>query len=127
MFRSIVLSMVCLFALASVAEAGGGNSKSNGKIRFTNTTTNQIGLAVVDPSDSLRQATTAAQFTSRGGKILNPGESVEFSNLRQGPHQVGTALVPLGTTTVNVSAFQLRNVNVTSGRTTQINLSPMNP
>jgi hypothetical protein len=120
--KNAVLSLVLLFAATTVCDAGGGNSKSNGSIRFTNTSTTQIGLVVVDPSTSLTQATNAAQFTARGGRILLPGESTTFKNLKAGSHAIGTALVAPGTTAVDVSAFNRRNVTVSNGNTTQVNL-----
>lgn len=121
MYKNVVLTMALVAALGSVAEAG-GSSKSNGSIRFTNTSSTRIGLVAVDPSASLQAATTAREFTARGGKILNPGESTEFKNLRTGSHTVATTLVAPGTTTVNVSAFNVTTVSVAKGKRTQINL-----
>ncbi|WP_182865160.1 hypothetical protein [Stieleria mannarensis] len=121
MFKHVVLSMALMVALGSVAEAGGG-SKSNGSIRVTNTSSTKIGLVAVNPSDSLKAATNASEFTARGGKILNPGESTEFKNLRTGSHTVATALVDPETTSVDVSSFTVKNVSVAKGKRTQINL-----
>ena len=121
MFKHLFLSLALVAALGSVAEAG-GNSKSKGSVRFTNRSTTQIALVAVDPSTSLQAATTAGQFTSRGGRILNPGESTEFRNVSKGTRTVATALVEPGTTTVGVSMFTVRTIGVTKGKRTQVNL-----
>lgn len=124
MLKKIAFTFLLALPLAlgaSNAEAG-GNSKSTGSIKFTNTSTTQVGLVAVDPSNSLSQATTAAQFTARGGRIINPGESTEFKNLKTGNHVAASALVAPGTTSVSASDFTTSTVSVSKGKVRQINL-----
>jgi hypothetical protein len=117
----LCLALVVALAIPSIADAGGGNAKAKGAIQFVNNT-GLVALVTVDPSASLQAATTAQQFTARGGRILNPGETTTFNNLKAGSHRVGTALVPPGTTAVDAGAFTGSNVTVTAGNTRIINL-----
>lgn len=73
--RTLVALAVCLCVSASPALAGGnGGTKKDSTITVKNNTSSQIGVAV-NPSASLLAATTPAEFTARGGKILNPGDT----------------------------------------------------
>jgi hypothetical protein len=112
----------CLFALLVIAAPalasanGGGNAKGVGSIQVTNNNGALVLLVAVDPSSSLLNATTLNEFTNRGGRVINPGGSTTFGNLKVGNHQVLTALVPAGFAGIPVPTFVIVNVtkNVTS-------------
>ena len=80
---------VCLCLSASTAFAGGnGGTKKDATIKVTNNsaTVTQLGVAV-DPSPALLAATTAAEFTARGGKSIGAGGTASFA-VKAGAHRV---------------------------------------
>ncbi len=89
----LCLAALIAFAVPSVATAGGGGSKELGKIRVNNDS-QLVAYVSVDPSNALKNA-NASNFTKLGGRILNPGESTEFKNLKDGFHAVFSTLKPV--------------------------------
>jgi hypothetical protein len=118
-FAVALLLSVQTFAVAN----GGGSSKRTGNLNVVNKDASLVLLVAVDPSASLSAATTASEFTSRGGRIVNAGGSTTFSNLRTGTRRVVFAFVPSSTTSVSESDFSPRNANVVAGRTVTLNLT----
>lgn len=122
MYKYMIAALL-VFAAPSLASAnGGGNSKGNGSIRVRNNDSSQVLLVAVDPSSSLLSSTTLSEFTSRGGRTVNPGGSTTFTNVRAGSHRVLTVLTSSTATSVDPGDAQLRNVSVSRDRTTQISV-----
>ncbi len=122
MYRYLFAAALIL-SVPSAALAGGGSTKATARIRAVNRDSSLTVLVAVDPSSSLSSATTMDQFTDRGGKIINPGGNMTFSNLRAGNRSLVFAFVDSSTTSLSASDFSSRTVRVTSGRTTTVNLS----
>ena len=112
--RRIFAALALCGMFLTPAYAGGG--KRNASIFVKNETAVIIGVAV-DPGAALLGSTSLADFQARGGKILNPGESVKFTT-REGAHRVIAAVdevAPLvdAETNVTVSRGGTRTVSLT--------------
>lgn len=117
------LAALLVFAAPSLASAnGGGNSKGRGAIEVRNTSSSQVLLVAVDPSDSLLSSETSSQFTNRGGRIVNPGGRTTFKSVSVGTHELLTILANSSDTSVDPQDAQLRNVTVSRNRTTQVSV-----
>ncbi|WP_372718770.1 hypothetical protein [Novipirellula sp.] len=114
----LCLAALIAFAVPSVATAGGGGSKELGKIRIHNGS-GQIAYVTVDPSNALKNA-TPDNFVKLGGRILNPGESTEFKNLKDGNHTVFSALKNQGDVP-DAGDFSPKTVSTRKGVTTNVN------
>lgn len=124
MYRLVIAVALLVSAPTFALANGGGSSKKTGTLNVVNKSTTQQLLVAVDPSDSLKAATTASEFTARGGKIVNASGSVSIPNLKAGKRSVFFAFVSAGTTSVSPSSFAKRDVNVVGGKTVTLNLTP---
>ena len=113
----LCLAALIVFAVPSIATAGGGGSKELGKILVRNRS-NQIAYLSVDPSQALQNA-GPNNFVSLGGRILNPGESTEFKNLKDGNHTLFSVLKNPGTAPTK-DEFQPRTIATRKGVTTHV-------
>jgi hypothetical protein len=120
LFAALLVVAAPSFALAN----GGGNTKANATVRVNNKSTSLVALVALNPSDSLKASTSLSQFTSRGGKVINPGGRFDFKNVKIGNQQLIFALVPSDATAVDVDDFSTLTVKTTSGKRTDVNLPP---
>lgn len=120
LFAALLVVAAPSFALAN----GGGNTKANATVRVNNKSTSLVALVALNPSDSLKASTSLSQFTSRGGKVINPGGRFDFKNVKIGNQQLIFALVPSDATSVDVDDFSSLTVKTTSGKRTDVNLPP---
>ena len=90
----LCLAALIAFAVPSIATAGGGGSKELGKIWIKNHS-DKVAYCSVDPSHTLQNA-EPHDFVKYGGRILNPGESTEYKNMKEGDHMVYCVLRPQG-------------------------------
>lgn len=118
--RSLVAFAVCLCLCSSSALAGGdGGTKRDSTIRVTNNSETPVGV-VIDPSaDMLNYLQSAnpdvAGFTSRGGKIVQPGATLS-TRVRAGNHRViavSDEPALIGNVTTNVTKGQTVSGSVT--------------
>jgi hypothetical protein len=123
MYR-LIFAVALVLGLQTLSLAnGGGSSKSTGNLNVVNKDTSLVLLVAVDPSSSLSAATTASEFTARGGRIVNAGGSTSFASLKTGTRKVVFAFVSSSTTSVSPSSFSSRNVTVVGGKTVTLNLT----
>lgn len=111
--RMIVASMIGTLLLTSTAMAGGGGSKRDATLRIKNEANVPVGVAV-DPSASLLAATTIEQFQARGGKIINPNQTISIK-VREGAHRIIAAADigdPIDDKSVSVGQGQTKTVVV---------------
>ena len=123
----LCLSMIVAVAVTvpSIANAGGGDTKKNGKLSFINQS-GQTAFVIVDPSDALLQELQAGNFNNfiaQGGRILtNPNETTTFDNLRSGNHRWATALT-LNNGPPGAGDFSgIANVRIDGGKTKLVRL-----
>ena len=118
-----LVAALLVFAAPSLASAnGGGNTKGNGSIKVTNNTTDsQVLLVAVDPSSSVLSSQTVSQFKNRGGRVVNPGGSTTFGNLKVGNHSIAFLLVDSSDTSLDSeSEPSFRVLSVSKNVTTQV-------
>ncbi len=121
MYKFIMVALVALSPSIAFANGGGSSKGNTGTVKVTNNS-GLVALVAIDPSDSLKAATTLAQFKSRGGVVLNPAESHDFKNVKAGAHQLVYARVAANATTVTANDFTTQNITVTKGKTLNVSV-----
>jgi hypothetical protein len=124
MFKYLFVALLVVAAPQLASANGGGNSKANATVRVNNKSTSLVALVALNPSDSLKASTSLSQFTSRGGKVINPGGRFDFKNVKAGNQQLVYALVESDAESVNINDFSPLTVKTTSGKRTDVNLPP---
>src|SRR5688500_8368104 len=109
--RTAALTLVFALLCTGTALAGGGAKANKGTLRVTNTSTTQLAVVLVDPTQAdltffqTVANQTSANFRARGGRILNvsggvannqqgiSGPTTDFLNLSAGTHTVVVGFV----------------------------------
>ncbi|MGV3483885.1 MAG: hypothetical protein ACO1RT_05665 [Planctomycetaceae bacterium] len=129
MYKYLFAALLVIAAPSMASANGGGNSKGVGAIQVTNTDSSQVLLVAVDPTSSLLSSETLSQFTSRGGRTVNPGGSTTFKNLKVGNHQIVFLLASSSSGSIDPQAdpqFRLIRVNKNVTTKVQVPTSSMN-
>jgi hypothetical protein len=113
----MTLALALAFTMASPTFAG---TKSKSKIIVKNNSAVTVAV-VVNPSQSLQAATTPQEFTDRGGKILNPGESYTFK-VDAGTVLLGAALVQ-GNNIPTAANFTQASTTVAKGKSRNVTVT----
>lgn len=115
----IILAAAVLALSPSLADAGGNGKHSNGTVRFQNNDqTADAALVAVNPSASLRAATTLQEFTARGGRVVELNQNTDFTNIRSGRQTVLIVRVVNG----QIVSTEERQINVSRGQTTTVSI-----
>lgn len=114
--RTLLIAVLALAVAPSMAFAGGGGgTKASGTIEVTNNSQTGEQLAVILDANA-SDFDDEQEFLDAGGRIIGPGETARFTNVRTGNHRLSVAFIddltgePGTPTTRN-------NVNVTRGKT----------
>ncbi|TWU22887.1 hypothetical protein Pla52o_24190 [Novipirellula galeiformis] len=114
----LCLAALLVFAVPSIATAGGGGAKELGKLWIKNHSKTEVAYCSVDPSPSLQNA-GPHDFVKYGGRILNPGESTEYKNMKEGDHMVYCVLKPQGHYPTK-HEFNSKKVSTRKGQTVHV-------
>lgn len=122
MHRFIFAALLIVGTQTAVLAGGGGQVKNKGHIKCHNKDSNWTALVALNPSTSLSSAGDLAEFTSRGGKVINPGGHVTFKDLKAGKYDLYHAMVPPNTLRLSPSEFTKQTVSVSNNKTTTVEL-----
>ena len=117
--RTLVLALLALVLVPSLAQAGGsGGTKQTGRVTVRNNGDEQLGVIL---DSTLPITATAEQFRNAGGRFVEPGQSVTFSNQKAGNHSVSAFFV--NDTTGTPGAPATRQVTTRNGQTVNLSVS----
>lgn len=119
-FAVLVLAIAAVFASSSAVEAGGGGgAKKNSKIKIVNNSGVAVGIIL---NSSATSWVSQAQVLSKGGVVVQPGQSRTF-DVVAGSNKVA-GFDPNASAPVEILSG---NVNAVKSKTTTITLGPGTP
>gem|GEM_PF-6168057 len=121
MMNKFCLAMLFALVVPSIATAGGGNTKATSTITFKNAVGTSSVYVIVADAATLA-TTTQANFSARGGKVLNGVSTVNFSKLKAGVQTYAFARVALNDAPPAPGDFITGAATLTAGKTVTITL-----
>ncbi len=114
----ILIALMMAVMIPSLATAGGGNTKSTGKIKFINETDGDAYVIL----DQTSPPSSLADFNRKGGKRIPVGGNVTFTGLRDGRHTYGVVYTEANVAPTTTTPDETGAVSTSNGRTTTVTL-----